>query len=181
MELTQGNYRSFIESKNRAVRESAYKTLYAAYTNLKNTLSASYSASVKADVFYSRARKYESAIGMALYGSNVPLSVYDGLIDAVESRLPTLGKYLDLRRKALGVDELGCTISTYLSCPRCKSVWSTRRRKRWSRPRLRRSGRITPKCWIPRMAIAGSTSWKTAEKPQARIRGARTVRIRSCS
>jgi oligoendopeptidase F len=106
VELTQGNYRSFIESKNRAVRESAYKTLYAAYTNLKNTLSASYSASVKADVFYARARKYESAIGAALYGSNVPLSVYDGLIEAVESRLPTLGKYLDLRRKALGVDEL---------------------------------------------------------------------------
>lgn len=106
VELTQGNYRSFVESKDRQVRENAYKTLYASYTNLKNTLSASYSASVKSDVFYARARNYESAIGMALYASDVPLSVYDGLIEAVESRLPSLGKYLDLRRRALDLSEL---------------------------------------------------------------------------
>ncbi len=106
VEITQGNYRSFVESKDRAVRENAYKTLYTSYTNLKNTLSASYAASVKSDVFYARARNYESAIGMALYASDVPLSVYDGLIEAVESRLPSLGKYLDLRRRALGLDEL---------------------------------------------------------------------------
>ena len=106
VEITQGNYRSFVESKDRKVRENAYKTLYASYTNLKNTLSASYAASVKSDVFYARARNYESAIGMALYASDVPLSVYDGLIEAVESRLPSLGKYLDLRRRALGLDEL---------------------------------------------------------------------------
>ena len=106
VEITQGNYRSFVESKNREVRENAYKTLYTSYTNLKNTLSASYSASVKSDVFYARARNYESAIGMALYASDVPLSVYDGLIEAVESRLPSLGKYLDLRRRALDLSEL---------------------------------------------------------------------------
>lgn len=106
VELTQGNYRSFIENKNREVREAAYKKLYAAYTGLKNTLAASYAASVKADVFYARARNYQSAIGGALFGTDVPLSVYDGLILAVESRLPSLQKYLDLRRKALGLTEL---------------------------------------------------------------------------
>lgn len=106
VELTQGNYRSFIESKDRMLRESAYKTLYKSYTALKNTLAASYSASVKTDAFFARARNHESAIGGALFGANVPLSVYDGLIEAVESRLPALEKYLQLRRKMLGVEEL---------------------------------------------------------------------------
>ncbi len=105
-ELTQGNYRSFIESKDRAVRESAYHSLYASYGALRNTLSASYTASVKADVFYARARSYDSAIAAALFSSNVPLPVYDGLIAAVKSKLPTLRRYLDLRKSALKLDQL---------------------------------------------------------------------------
>lgn len=106
IELTQGNYRSFIESKARAVREAAYTKLYASYTALKNTLAASYTASVKSDVFYARARSHESAIGAALFGSNVPLTVYDGLIAAVESKLPALDRYLQLRKRTLGVEQL---------------------------------------------------------------------------
>lgn len=106
VELTQGNYRSFLESKNRDVRKNAYKALYASYLSLKNTLAASYAASVKTDVFFARARNYESAIGAALFSTNVPLSVYDGLIEAVKSRLPSIEKYLQLRRKALGLDQL---------------------------------------------------------------------------
>ncbi|MDL2234761.1 oligoendopeptidase F [Christensenellaceae bacterium OttesenSCG-928-L17] len=106
VELTQENYRSFLESPVQSVRKGAYEALYAAYTALKNTLSASYGASVKTDVFYARARKYPSALESALYDSNVPVRVYDSLIDAVESRLPTLGKYLELRRRALHVEQL---------------------------------------------------------------------------
>ncbi len=106
VELTQGNYRSFLESKNREVRESAYKALYASYLNLKNTLAASYAASVKSDVFFAKARNYDSAIGAALFSTNVPLSVYDGLIEAIKSRLPSIEKYLELRRRALGLDQL---------------------------------------------------------------------------
>lgn len=106
VELTQENYRRFIESQDRTVRESAYRKLYAAYTALKNTLSATYTASVKADVFAARARKHKSAIEGALFSGNVPLSVYDGLIEAVESRLPALGEYLALRKRILGIDRL---------------------------------------------------------------------------
>ncbi len=113
VELTQGNYRSFLESKNRDVRKNAYKALYASYLNLKNTLAASYAASVKTDVFFAKARNYESAIGAALFASNVPLSVYDGLIEAIKSRLPSIEKYLTLRRRALGVDEL-CMYDLYV-------------------------------------------------------------------
>ncbi len=106
VELTQGNYRSFLESKNRDVRKNAYKALYASYLNLKNTLAASYAASVKSDVFFAKARSYDSAIGAALFSTNVPLSVYDGLIEAIKSRLPSIAKYLQLRRRALGLDQL---------------------------------------------------------------------------
>ncbi len=106
VELTQGNYRSFLESKNRDVRKNAYKALYASYLNLKNTLAASYAASVKSDVFFAKARSYDSAIGAALFSTNVPLSVYDGLIEAIKSRLPSIEKYLQLRRRALGLDQL---------------------------------------------------------------------------
>ena len=106
VEVTQGNYHGFMESRDRTVREAAYKSLYAGYTRLKNTLAASYASSVKADVFFTRARNYPSAIEAALFSSNVPLSVYDGLVSAVESRLPAMGKYLALRQKALGQDTL---------------------------------------------------------------------------
>ncbi len=106
VELTQGNYRSFLESKNRDVRKNAYKALYASYLSLKNTLAASYGASVKSNVFFAKARSYENAIGAALFSTNVPLSVYDGLIEAIKSRLPSIEKYLQLRRKALGLDQL---------------------------------------------------------------------------
>ncbi len=106
VELTQGNYRSFLESKNREVRKNAYHALYASYLSLKNTLAASYAASVKTDVFFARARSYESAIGAALFSSNVPLTVYNGLVEAIKSRLTSIEKYLELRKKALGVDQL---------------------------------------------------------------------------
>lgn len=106
IELSQENYRRYVESQNRTVREAAYRTLYKAYGALKNTLSASYTASVKADVFLARARKHESAIEAALFPADVPLSVYDGLIAAVEGRLGTLQEYLELRRRILGLDQL---------------------------------------------------------------------------
>jgi len=106
VEVTQGNYHGFMESKDRSVRENAYKALYAGYTRLKNTLAASYAASVKADVFFARARNYKSAIDAALFPANVPLAVYDGLVEAIESRLPSMEKYLALRKRTLGISEL---------------------------------------------------------------------------
>ncbi len=105
-ELTHGNFRNFLECRNREVRKEAFTAYYAAYQKLTNTYAAAYAASVKGDVFAARARHYDSSLAAALSGSNVPLSVYDGLIDAVHQRLPAMGRYLELRRKALGVEEL---------------------------------------------------------------------------
>lgn len=105
-ELTKGRYVTFLESQNRSVREEAFKALYSVYLGNKNTLAATYSASVKSDVFFAKTRKYDSAIEMALSDDNIPLSVYDTLIQTVHKNLPLLHRYIDIRKKELGVDEL---------------------------------------------------------------------------
>jgi len=106
IELSHGNFRIFLESQNREVRKNAFETFYASFERLKNTLAASYATSVKTDVFYARARRYDGALAGALFGNNVPVSVYDGVIEAVHERLGSMQEYLALRKKALGVEQL---------------------------------------------------------------------------
>ena len=105
-ELTHGRYISFMESENREVRKEAFMAMYKTYTKYKNTLAAVYGASVKKDVFYAKARKYDSARHGALDGGNIPVSVYDNLIDTVNDNLNLMHKYVEIRKKALGVEEL---------------------------------------------------------------------------
>ncbi len=106
IQLTHGNFISFMESRDRRVRKDAFEALYASYKSFENTLGASYSASVKADVFVAKARGYTSALHMALSEDNVPVEVYDSLIEAVHEKLPLLHRYTKLRKKALGVEDL---------------------------------------------------------------------------
>lgn len=104
--LTHGTYIALLENSDRSIREQAFKNLYGVYEKYKNTLAAVYQASVKKDVFYAKARKYSSAREMALDGSNIPLSVYDNLIESVHKHLPSMYKYVNIRSKALGIDKL---------------------------------------------------------------------------
>ncbi|MBM6830414.1 oligoendopeptidase F [Anaerotignum lactatifermentans] len=104
--LTKGRYVTFLESPDRRVRKEAFDTLYAAYLAQKNTLAATYGASVKSDVFFAKARNYESARAMALADDNIPLSVYDNLIETVHAHLPLMHRYVALRKKLLGLEEL---------------------------------------------------------------------------
>lgn len=106
MELTKGRYTTFLESKDRTVRKNAFQALYATYAKQKNTLASIYNASVKADVFTAKARHYDSSIAAALGDDNIPLSVYDNLIETVHKHLPLLHKYIALRKKILKLDEL---------------------------------------------------------------------------
>ena len=105
-ELTKGRYTVFLESKNRNVRKAAFKALYATYGSYKNTLAACYAGSVRSDRFYSAARKFESCIAASLSSDNVPVEVYDNLIDTVHANLNKLGDYLKIRKKALGLSRL---------------------------------------------------------------------------
>lgn len=104
--LTHGTYIALLENSNRLVRQQAFEHLYGVYEKNKNTLAAIYQASVKADVFQAKARKYNSAREMALDGSNIPVSVYDKLIESVHGHLPAMYQYMDIRRETLGVNEL---------------------------------------------------------------------------
>lgn len=106
VELTKGNFLKYMESKDRRVRKDAFTTLYAAYGKQINTWAAMLNASVKADVFFTRVRHYESAIAGALDDDKVPLSVYDSLLETVHGFLPDFQRYLRLRKEVLGVEEL---------------------------------------------------------------------------
>ena len=106
VELTKGNFIKYMESKERTVRKDAFTTLYAAYNKQINTWGAMLNASVKADVFFARARRYRSSIEAALDNDNVPLTVYDSLLESVHSFLPEFQRYLKLRKKVLALDEL---------------------------------------------------------------------------
>lgn len=104
--LTHATYIALLENSNRSIREQAFKNLYGIYEKNKNMLAAVYQASVKADVFQAKARKYNSAREMALDASNIPLSVYDNLIESVHAHLPAMYQYIDIRGEALGIRRL---------------------------------------------------------------------------
>jgi len=106
VELTKGRYTHFMESKDRRVRKEAFEALYSTYGKFRNTIAASLTSSVKADVFYARTRKYPSALYSALFADNVDISVYDNLIATIHEHLPLMHRYISLRKKALGVGEL---------------------------------------------------------------------------
>lgn len=106
VKLTHSTYGLLLESPDRRVRRDAFRSLYKAYRSVKNTIAATYAASVKADVFRARVRGYAGSLEAALDGNNVPVAVYEQLIEAVHEKLPALQKYLALRKRQLGLDQL---------------------------------------------------------------------------
>lgn len=106
VELTHGSYIQFLESKNQDVRREAFKAVYDTYGKLKNTLATTLTSNVTKNIFYAKARKYDSVLDMSLYGDNIPQSVYTNLIDTIHKHLPLMHRYMELRKKLLGLDEL---------------------------------------------------------------------------
>ncbi len=106
VELTKSRYSQFMESKDRRVRLEAFTTLYSTYEKQKNTIAAIISANVKKDIFYSQIRKYPSALAASLSQDNVDVSVYENLITTIHESLPLLHRYMKIRKKLLGLDEL---------------------------------------------------------------------------
>ena len=104
--LTHGRYIPFLESQDRRVREEAFKAMYKTYEGYKNTLAALYSGQVKSHIFSAKARKYNSALEAAVFANNVPTEVYHNLIDAVHANMDKMYRYVRLRKKLLGLDEL---------------------------------------------------------------------------
>ncbi|MBF6590859.1 MAG: oligoendopeptidase F [Ktedonobacterales bacterium] len=107
VQLTQGNYvAKFLESRDRTVRREAFGAMLGTYSTFRNTLAATLASQVKRDIFFARARRYDSSIEAALDPNNIPVSVYTSLVTTVERNLPVLHRYLSLRKRLLGLDEL---------------------------------------------------------------------------
>ncbi|MCQ2555568.1 MAG: oligoendopeptidase F [Clostridia bacterium] len=106
VQVTHGNYISLLMSHDRNVRKAAFEALYSKYKEYINTISTIYATSVKTDVVKAKVRKYPSARAAALDDGNIPESVYDNLVQTVHEYLPVMYKYVNLRKKLLGVDDL---------------------------------------------------------------------------
>ncbi|WEV61115.1 oligoendopeptidase F [Streptococcaceae bacterium ESL0729] len=104
--LTHGNYITLMESKDRIVRQGAYKAMYSIYKQFENTYAKTLSSTVKVHNFEARTRRYESARQAALSQNNIPESVFESLIASVNKHLPLLHRYISLRKKILGLEDL---------------------------------------------------------------------------
>ena len=105
-ELTHGRYTNFLESSKRAVRENAFKAMYQTYDEFINTFSSTLSGQVKKNNTTAKVRNYSSAREASLDRNNIPESVYDTLVEAVNDRLDLLHRYVSLRKKMLDLDEM---------------------------------------------------------------------------
>ena len=106
VELSHGNFMTFLIHPSRDVRKQAFTRYYRAYAALKNTLSTTLGSSVKKDFFYARARNFFNCRMAGLFDDNVPESVNDTLIETVRAHLEPLFTYYRFRKKVLGLDEL---------------------------------------------------------------------------
>ena len=99
--LTQGTFVQLEESTDRVLRRSAYENLYDGFSGFRNTAAAILNGQNKQLKFYADARRYRSALEASLDCTNVPVSVYENLIEAVHKKLPSMHRYVRLRKKLL--------------------------------------------------------------------------------
>lgn len=104
--VTHGSYVPLMMSDDRELRKSAYTSMYAAYTQFRNTAAATLGAQAKQLKFYTDARKYPTALEYCLDQNEVPTEVYTNLISCVHEHFAPMHKYVELRKQVLGVDEL---------------------------------------------------------------------------
>ena len=117
--LSHGNYGLFRASRSRRVRQEAFEAYHSQFKKFINTTAATYAGAVKLDGYYAKVRNYASSRHKALFADNVPMEVYDALVEAVHDSLPLMEKYLELRKRALGLQE----IHMYdLNCPMVDEV-----------------------------------------------------------
>ncbi len=104
--LSHGRFVPMLESADRRVREDAFKQYYSEYKKYLNTYASLYNGQVKQQIFYAKARNYESTLVASVDANNVSPVVYHNLVDTVNKNLDKLHRYVKLRKKYLGVDEL---------------------------------------------------------------------------
>ncbi len=106
IKLTPGRFAQLRDHPDRQVRAEAFRRMHEAYAEMGNTLATLYSTRVKADLLQSESRGYQDTLSAALFENNLPVSLYQGLIDAVHDSQPIMKRYFDLRKKQLSLDAL---------------------------------------------------------------------------
>jgi oligoendopeptidase F len=106
VEVTHGRFSRFLESADPRVRRDAFHAVYETYGKFQNTFASTLSGNIKKDNFYARVRNYSSARHGALAENNIPESVYENLVSTIGDQLPLLHRYIKLRKKVLGLNEL---------------------------------------------------------------------------
>lgn len=106
VELTEGDYISFIKSKDRKVREAAFKLLFGTYKKYENTLATSLTSSIKNFVFESKTRKYNSSLEASLKPNNIPVEVYYNALKTVDENMDALHRYVRIKKKLLNLEEI---------------------------------------------------------------------------
>ena len=106
VQLSHGNFISLMESKNRDIRKQAYEAMYSTYNQYQHTYAKTLQTNVKVHNFNARVHKFSSAREAAMSANFIPESVYDTLLEAVNDHLPLLHRYMKLRQKILGLDDL---------------------------------------------------------------------------
>ena len=104
--LTSGSFVPLLMNADRVLRESAFQQLYSRFGEFRNTSAAILTSQVKNLQFFSSSRKYASSLEAALAENEIPVEVYNNLIDAVHQNFPAFYKYVDLRKRVMGLDEL---------------------------------------------------------------------------
>jgi oligoendopeptidase F len=106
IEISHGRYYASMYSKDREYRQRAFKNYYALFQQYSNTFAALFNGNLKTNIFNSTARKYTSALEAALDRYNIPVSVYDNVINTADNNLKPLHRWASLKKKLLGIKEL---------------------------------------------------------------------------
>jgi oligoendopeptidase F len=105
-ELNHATYSACLESSDRVLRKNAFETYFGAYSQYQNTFAATLDAHVKKQIFYAKTRRFPSAIEASLFSDQIPVSVYNGLIDTVHRFLPLLHRWVALKKRELKLPEM---------------------------------------------------------------------------
>lgn len=106
VELNAANYNKYRTVPNRKDRELVMRSMFENYKKFQNTFGANLVGKIRGDFFYAKNRKYESVLESSLNANNIPVSVYENLINQIHNNLPTLHRFLKLKAKMLGVKDL---------------------------------------------------------------------------
>ncbi|KAH7817486.1 putative oligoendopeptidase F [Monocercomonoides exilis] len=170
IELTSDNYISFLESSDREVRKRAFDATYSTHIAKINTVCSLFDGQAKKEIFLSKARKFPSCVEHALFGDNIPLSVYTSLIEAMHQSLPSFHRYLSMRQRVMKLPSLDMydlyvpLVKDYkLKIPYEQAV-------EWSLEALKPLGEEY--CEVARKALIGGDKWADVYQTKGKRGGA---------